>query len=121
MIHKRKHARHILPNPVHIFNSLSGEDIGVLVNISQNGILIAGSEGLNVDSLYQLELRFPELVLGVSELSVGVDCLWVEDASAKGQLYWSGCQIIDISEEGTAFMQKILLEAGSAPTEGQLV
>ena len=40
MDHKRKHKRHVLPNPIQVKDSLSGELLGTLVNLSQEGFLI---------------------------------------------------------------------------------
>ncbi len=104
----RKDKRHTLPRPIDVFDTFNSACLGTLVNISSNGILIAGEDGLDIDSIYQLELRFPEPFAGCLKLSVGVDCLWVDKAGVIGQLYWSGCQIIDISDEDKKALENVL-------------
>ena len=108
---QRKHKRHKLPQlpqPTQVYNSIGTEYLGVLVNISLEGLLIMSDAGLKTDTLYQLTLKFPEPFCGVMELSLGVDCLWVDSASGLGQSYWSGCHIIDISESDSAALKGML-------------
>lgn len=113
---KRKDKRHELPHSIQVYNSFSGEKLGALVNLSKNGLMMAGNQALMVDTLYQLTLKFSEPFCGVAELHVGVDCLWVDHAESQGQLFFSGCHVIDISEEHDQDLDLILhaIEAAEA-------
>ena len=110
---RRKFKRHALPQPVKVVNSANSEPLGTVVNMSQDGLLIAGRQALEVDHLYQLELQFSEPFMGINHIKIGVDCLW-NDAAQEGHLYWSGCHMIDYSPQDAEIIKEMLsfLEEG---------
>ncbi len=66
---RRKYKRHVLPQPINVVNVANSEQLGTVVNMSQDGLMLAGRQALEVDHLYQLELQFPEPLWGLIESS----------------------------------------------------
>ena len=94
---QRRLQRHRLNVPVEVFDSNRNLRLGRLVDIHRQGLMLLGDQPLQVDSLYQLELRLPEPLQGDAVLLLGVDCLWTRGEEGASS-HWSGLQIIDLSE-----------------------
>jgi hypothetical protein len=108
---RRKHPRHTLRDSVSVVEQGSDLPLGVVVNLSQEGIMLVNSQPLQSDSLYQIRLNISNGVIqGVDDCTIdmGIDCLWTNPAEGKASMYWAGCQIIDISDEAAALMQKLI-------------
>jgi hypothetical protein len=71
--------------------------VGVLVNVSTNGFMLA-SEGHHPDSGALHQLKLLETDSQALNITLGARCLWEDEASAE-DTYWSGFEIIDISEK----------------------
>ena len=99
----RKNPRVEIPEQVAVKDAHSGETVGQLVNLSVDGLMLMNNSCVEPGTIRQL--RIP-LTSGTqtSELSIGAECLWCEDANDSGS-YWSGFHIIDISSAD----QKMLL------------
>lgn len=108
---RRKHPRHTLRDSVTVIDRGSGGSLGVVVNLSQEGIMLVNSKPLHSDCLYQIRLHICDGILrGVGEcyIDAGIDCLWTNPAEGKASMYWSGCQIIDISDEAFDLLQRVI-------------
>lgn len=108
---RRKHPRHTLRDAVTVVEQDSGESLGVVVNLSQEGIMLVNSKPLQPDCLYQIRLNIGDgVITGVSNCSInlGIDCLWTNPAEGKAAMYWAGCQIIDVSDEAAELVQKLI-------------
>ena len=99
--YQRKLKRHQLSSVVEIYDRVSGQHIGRLVNIHAEGLMIVGATPLQDDKLYQLELRLPEEINARTTISIGVDCLWTRSAE-QDKMHWTGGRIIDASDEALA-------------------
>jgi hypothetical protein len=93
----RKNPRVETTDQVAVINTHSGDVVGQLVNLSVDGLMLMGPNCIAPGTV--LQLRVP---IGdgdkTSELLVGAEALWCQDANDSGS-YWSGFQIIDISPE----------------------
>ena len=113
-ISRRKHPRHNLRDAVRVIDKASGESIGTVANLSMEGLMLVNSEPLHADRIYQLCLTIAENVIADSDgrahdVQLGVDCLWSSPAqSTSTSAYWSGCQIIDISEADFELIKKLI-------------
>ena len=90
----RKSERIDVTEVVRVIDKPSGEEIGQLVNISEEGIMIMGSQPIAENSIMQLSLVYGD----APEMSIGVESLWSQSGSEDTN-YWTGFYIIDISEE----------------------
>ena len=76
----------------------SGKHIGNLLNISTGGLMLLGNNPIELDKLYQLEIRLASPINGLSTIQLGADSLW-SNPSSDGSSFWTGFQIIDISDD----------------------
>ncbi|MGB5260599.1 MAG: PilZ domain-containing protein [Gammaproteobacteria bacterium] len=90
----RKKERFDVTDVVRVIDKPTGRDIGQLVNISEDGIMIMGSEPIAENSIMQLSLVFD----GKPDIKLGVESLW-SNSSGKDASYWTGFYIIDISAQ----------------------
>jgi hypothetical protein len=92
---QRRDPRVTIPEHPEIRDAHSGKIIGQLVNLSSNGLMVAGAQAIPGNTVCQL--RVP-LTRGDHhlELRIGAVSLWCEDANDSG-MHWTGFQIIDIS------------------------
>lgn len=96
--HQRRLKRQEIATHVTITNSLTGELVGELVNITVEGLMIISDDEVDTNSIFQFTLALPEKIERATELNLGVDCLWCRKAENFNR-YWSGYQIIDASPE----------------------
>lgn len=111
---RRKHPRYNLCDAVSVIDKASGKSVGTVANLSLEGLMLVNNEPLCADHIYQLSLIIAGNVIAENdnsthELHLGVDCLWSSPAqSASTSAYWSGCQIIDISETDFELIKKLI-------------
>ena len=89
----RKSERIDVTEMVRVIDKPSGQEIGRLVNISEDGIMIMGSQPIAENSIMQLSLVYDD----APEMSIGVESLWSQSSGETS--HWTGFYIIDISEE----------------------
>lgn len=94
----RKSERIDVTDVVRVIDKPTGQEIGQLVNISEEGIMIMGSQPIAENSIMQLSLVFGSESNPQSDISIGVESLWSQSGSEDTN-YWTGFYIIDISEQ----------------------
>jgi hypothetical protein len=109
---RRRKRRRTLNKVIHIEDKNSGASLGRLVNITTEGLMLVNQHSMSTDSLYQIKLVLPEPVDGVDSVELGMDCLWTSPAVADAELYWSGCHIIDVSDEALKILETLIEEFG---------
>ncbi len=102
---QRSKPRVTIPEHPQVVDTHSGAVIGQLVNLSSDGLMLAGSRPIERNCVCQM--RIPLMVNGRStEIKIGAECLWCEDTNGSGT-HWSGFQIIDIGSEDQAILDRI--------------
>ena len=102
----RRRPRIFIPEHPVITDTNTGETLGQLVNLSGEGLMIAGTCHIPCNSIRQI--RVPLTKNGDEvELRIGAESLWYEHDSDSGT-YWTGFQIIDISPEHQYLLDTIL-------------
>jgi len=96
---RRSQRRRTLSGVVNVVNQFDGVLLGRLVNITTEGLMLVNANPLATDTLYQAVLELPELLNNTKRIELGMDCLWTSPTNPDADMYWSGCHIIDISEE----------------------
>lgn len=81
-----------------VFNTMTGEPIGQIGNLSPDGMMLIASRELRADALYQFSFPLPLEHHAPIEIEVGMHEQWSEPASVPGQ-YWAGFRIVSISIE----------------------
>jgi hypothetical protein len=96
---RRTQRRRTLSGSVTIVNQFDDVVLGRLVNITTEGLMLVNAAPLATDTLYQVVLELPEMLNNSMRIELGMDCLWTSPTDPDADMYWSGCHIIDISEE----------------------
>ena len=94
----RSHSRVEVSEVIRVVDRQTGTDLGRLVNISEEGFMLLGTEPVTEDNIFQLSLEFQTEGSDASPVLIGVESLWCHASSDQTQ-YWSGFYIIDISDE----------------------
>lgn len=90
---RRTAPRIPVPAPISVTDSITGETIGRVGNLSRNGMMLICHQPLHDGALYQVRFR---LNGDSQEIETGLHTMWTEQASTGGQ-QWSGLRIISIS------------------------
>ena len=104
------HRHQLADNAVSAVNRLSGDLLGSVVNIHEEGFMLLCDKTVEEDHLYQV-LLVANLDGEEWSAPVGVDCLWVNKGSADADTNgpsWAGFQIIDISPTATQQLSDII-------------
>jgi hypothetical protein len=103
---QRRAQRVTIPEHPQVIDAHSGALIGQLVNLSADGLMIAGTRCIPCNTVCQM--RIP-LVRGEQRLEIclGAESLWCEDANDSG-MHWTGFQIIDISPKDRILLDNIV-------------
>jgi len=94
----RTHNRVEVSEVIHVTDRQTGETLGQLVNISEEGFMLLGTQPVTEDNIFQLSLEFDNESGNTSPIQTGVECLWCHASDDQTQ-FWSGYYIIDISDE----------------------
>ena len=109
MTDNRTNDRKTTDSKIVVVDLDSGENIGSLLNISISGLMLLSQSPIELDKLYRLEIQLTSKVNGKSVLQVGADALW-NNALNGDQYFWTGFQIIDISENDLTIIRQFLVD-----------
>ncbi len=104
---RRRRKRFRLASDVNVIDQIKGEPIGKLIDIHEDGLMIFGRK-LALNAPIQISLILPNLVNLQTDFSLGVECLWIQEADLSQDLYWAGCSIIDKSSSAEACIQTLI-------------
>ena len=106
---QRSAIRKTLSTIVQVFDTVTGERIGHIGNISETGLMIIGPAEMGDGHLYQMNFTLPEDDGPMVTFHVGAQCLWCSQAESTGT-YWAGFEIIDITDEDMEILSHIVVE-----------
>lgn len=89
--------------PIEVVDSISGENIGRIGNLSRTGIMLICHRPLRDNALYQLRFRLADKHGAAAEIETGVHTMWTEQAATNGY-QWSGLRIISISSAAATLL-----------------
>lgn len=101
----RRNERIDVTEIVHVIDRPTAREIGKLVNISEDGMMILTAEPISEAVIMQLLLRFDSDP--GNPVSIGVESLWAHSNNDHSQ-FWTGFSIIDISAADRARIQQML-------------
>jgi len=102
MVEKRAHIRVYPATGSQVTNVMTEQNIGRVVDISQNGFLLSSRKTIKPGMILQLSVSLRELASKTIEM--GAECIW-SDHQDSG-LTFAGFQIIDISEADGELLSK---------------
>lgn len=104
---RRRHNRQHTELHLEVFELHSGERLGRVVDLSDDGFMLFGNKPQQADSVLECRLVSEHAIEGISEVKLGVDCLWSRPG-ADGEHCWAGFHIIDLAEDQAAALQVLL-------------
>jgi hypothetical protein len=90
-----------------LVNSVDGQEIGIVGNISTGGMMLISSRELFEDGVLQVNLEALPNGVGVDSVSCGVKVLWSAPANSPSE-YWAGLEIIDISKSDQDGLNRLI-------------
>lgn len=94
---RRMHRRDVA-DIINVIDTMTGDTMGHLGNLSVGGMLLIASIPLAEDSLYQCRFVLPDS--GEDSIEVGAHILWLDKASAPGQ-FWAGVRFLGLDSDTT--------------------
>jgi len=89
---------------IDVVDTMTGQVIGKLSNLSETGMLLILGEPLISDALFQLRFALTSETGKSRSVDVGAHELWSDEAAAPGQI-WTGFRFIDVGPEDVAFIR----------------
>ena len=102
---KRRHERVQITSPLQVIDTISDEVLGLVVNLSLEGLMLLGEKLVVDGAVYQIKM--PLAGEGSPELSAGIECLWSSEADSETK-NWSGYRIIDIDDDNRSLLTKVI-------------
>jgi len=105
---KRNRKRVEVSEVIRVRDRQTGQDIGQLVNISEDGLMLLSPGPVPENTILLLSLEFEAGSTSAVDgpLMIGVESLWSNSSSDQSQ-HWVGCYIIDISDEDLDRIRKL--------------
>ena len=107
-----RRARRRKVHGIEVTDTMTGEMVGYLSNLSETGMLLILGQPLTSDALYQMRFTLPRDVAATRPVEVGAHELWSDEAAATGQV-WTGFRFIDVSPEDVAYIRDWVDAPGS--------
>ena len=108
MNEKRKSPRKIASENLEVHDQITGTQVGKVVNISAEGLMLLSHEPFSIGSVHPFDLKLPNLIKNHSKISFGAEAVWSTEAAQPGS-YWTGFKVIDISEENVLTIDDLIL------------
>lgn len=103
----RRQKRYSLTQTVQVYDTLTGKELGSLVNITNDGMMLVSAQRIEPNRIYQINLQLPKSIEGSESIDVVIDCLWSKPPSSQ-EVYWAGCVIIDADEKANAIINALI-------------
>ncbi len=108
MRNKRVSIRKQPSDSIAVIDTNTTQTLGNLANLSTGGLMLIGSISSAPGTLFQLQMQLAVPTRGISSLEFGVESLWCQRARDTCS-YWTGFQIIDISQPTSEAIDTLLL------------
>jgi hypothetical protein len=97
---------------IDVMDTMTGQSIGKLSNLSETGMLLILGQPIISDALFQLRFTLTSENGSSRSVDVGAHELWSDEAAAPGQV-WTGLRFVDVGPEDVAFIREWVDAPGS--------
>ena len=101
---QRRHVRKCLKYKTTAFNTTSGDRLGELFDISQQGFRLLAPQKLNPKDTLDITLELPGLTGDSKQVQLTAECIWCGPAEQPPE-FGIGFQVISISEQDNVALQ----------------
>lgn len=95
-----------------VANSIDGESIGIIGNLSLGGMMVITRRQLHPDGVLQLTIQVPS-TLGDHSIPIGAKILWCTPANSPDE-FWAGLETIDIAAADRDALQHLIDQLDAA-------
>ena len=110
MNEKRRLPRKRPDVPLQVVDSMTGEVVGRLGNLSLEGMMLIAQRPLAEDALFQFLFHLPDSHGRLHPFEVGVHEQWTDGGSVRGQT-WAGFRFIDMAADDERILRDWLMHA----------
>jgi len=96
--------------PITVIDAMTGQSLGMVVDLSESGMMLSAQQAVCADALFQTELQFSRDT-GMP-IKVGLHELWSTTDDASGAVL-IGFRFIDISKHDRSRLRDWVAEPGS--------
>lgn len=89
-----------------VFNAIDGEQLGIISNLSDGGLMLITGRELFAGGILQLRIDLP-VAVGPDAMLLGAKVLWCAPAHSPNE-HWAGLEIIDVSDTDRDRLGKLL-------------
>ena len=89
----RRKPRRIVPGMAEVTDTMTGDVVGYIGNVSLGGMLLIANRRLTPDGLFQFRFALPDRSGALVSLETGAHVLWQDVHGAPGQ-HWIGLRFI---------------------------
>ena len=107
MKERRQHKRIHSPQPLPVLDRMTGEQLGLLVDLSVGGLLIKTKTVMQVDDIYQLQIMLPQPVGQSKNIEFEAEVVRA-DSSAQEGIYCAGFLAVNISDYELERIEQLL-------------
>ena len=97
MIERRKHKRSKSHYPLPVMDRNTGEQLGILIDLSLSGLLMRTMRTVRINSTYPLQIIFPLTIGKSNNIEFSAKIVWIDSLEQKG--LYAGLSFIDVSDD----------------------
>lgn len=90
---RRKTARIRLTPDIGVYDTQTKKRVGNLVDISTEGIMLAGGSAMRINTVYEFRVTMPISIYGKNEIIFNAVCLWC-NRTTNPSTYQAGFQLV---------------------------
>ncbi len=109
MLERRRRARHYLMTYLSVFEQASGELLGYLVDLTNEGMLLMTTRVLDVGRRYGCRVELPYPIEGQRALAVQASVVWCRQCGGE-DCYDTGFQFDDLPPPGRRVIERLVKE-----------
>lgn len=110
MNEKRRLPRKRPDVTLHVTDTITGDVVGHIGNLSQEGMLLLAQRPIVDDALYQFMFQLPDVHGRLHPIEVGVHEQWTAPGTMRGQT-WVGFRFVDIHPDDEGVLTEWLSHA----------
>ena len=110
-VETRRKRRYAPTQTIQVIDAFTGNELGSLVNITCEGMMLVSAERIEPNRIYQINLQLPETIKDTNSIDVVIDCLWSKHSGSQ-EVYWAGCAIIDSDEHANNIIEELIASYG---------
>lgn len=106
----RRLPRRKADSPITVIDAMTGQRLGLVIDLSESGMMVSSEQAIRADALFQSELQFSQGAL--APIKAGLHELWSTTDDASGSVL-IGFRFIDISKDDRTRLRTWVAEPGS--------